>query len=307
MTAAYEYTVFNRRLHSELRLPALRTPADNTRAVGPPIHVERGTLPVGPDGVSRPISQVYEDPEGAFAIYQTPDRETCYWFYDGVGRLRIRDGAAVTLSRAPAGSDAAVRRLVRGPAVRSALIQQGAVVIHASAVVVDGQVIAFAGPSGRGKSTTASAFVADGYELLTDDVLPVTPRPGDSRPMVPPGYPRLSIDNRVAATLGFDHATGGADGVAVEERFTGRSHPISTVYLLTDGSQVATTPLSTQAAIFGLLRASYPLYDAANATAHQRHLDACGRLARTVDVCRLTRPRSLDRLDELVGAVKKRE
>jgi hypothetical protein len=50
---------------------------------------------------------------------------------------------------------------------------RGSLVLHASAVIVDGSCVAFAGASGQGKSTVAAMFCAVGAELVTDDVLVV--------------------------------------------------------------------------------------------------------------------------------------
>jgi len=301
----YEYIVFSRPVQSELRLSALRPrPVDGPPAVGPSIRVRRGTIPDRPNDVAESITRVYRDPDRSFTIYQARDRETCYWFYDGVGTLRISDGTDVTLWQAPTGSDAAARRLVRGPGIRTALIQQGCVVLHASAVVVDGAAVAFAGPSGRGKSTTAGAFVAAGHDLLTDDVLPCPADGFDGRPTVHPGAPGLSLDDRSADALGLADESGPQGTVIVDGRFADSPTSLGAVYLLTDGDHVDVTELGTQEAVFDLLQSSYALYDESDASAQQRHLDACGRLSRAIDVSQLTRPRSLSCLDELVAAVR---
>jgi hypothetical protein len=51
------------------------------------------------------------------------------------------------------------------------LVMGGHLVLHASAVDVGGQAIAFVGPSGMGKSTMATLCCAAGARLVTDDVL----------------------------------------------------------------------------------------------------------------------------------------
>lgn len=51
------------------------------------------------------------------------------------------------------------------------LAYQGQTVLHASAVAVGGQGIAFIGATGRGKSTLAASFARAGYPFLTDDGL----------------------------------------------------------------------------------------------------------------------------------------
>jgi hypothetical protein len=53
------------------------------------------------------------------------------------------------------------------------LERRGTPALHGSAVVVDGRAIAFLSHKGGGKSTLASAFLQNGYPLLTDDVLAV--------------------------------------------------------------------------------------------------------------------------------------
>lgn len=297
-TAHYEYAVFGRPVRSAVRLPKLR-PRERVGEppFGPEIRVRRADLPAAPETLSASV-KVYEDPEGVFTVYET-DGGTYYWFYDGVGTLRVRDGREIALSRAPDASEVACRNFLRGPGLRSVLVQRGAVVLHASAVVVDGQAVAFAGPSGQGKSTAAGACVAAGHDLLTDDVLPSSPSEGATT--VPPGYPSLSLDARGADELGFDRD---GDGVAVGDRFAETPAPLAAVYLLTDGDAVDIERLATQRAVFALMEASYALYTETDWDSQHRHLDACGRLAADVDVCRLTRPRSFSKLDDLVAAVE---
>ncbi len=52
---------------------------------------------------------------------------------------------------------------------------RGIICLHASAVVAGGRAIAFAGPQGAGKSTTAVAFAQRGYPVLTDDITTLEP------------------------------------------------------------------------------------------------------------------------------------
>lgn len=46
--------------------------------------------------------------------------------------------------------------------------------LHASAIAVNGGIVAFAGHPGAGKSTTAALMASLGHELITDDILPVS-------------------------------------------------------------------------------------------------------------------------------------
>ena len=60
-----------------------------------------------------------------------------------------------------------------GPVLAFVLRLRGVVTTHASSVSVDGKAVAFIGPQGAGKSTTAAALLARGCNVLTDDVVPI--------------------------------------------------------------------------------------------------------------------------------------
>jgi hypothetical protein len=86
-----------------------------------------------------------------------------------------------------------------GPVMGFVLLLRGLVCLHASAIVVDGVALAFVGPAGAGKSTTAAAFAARGFSVLAEDVVTLDDR-GDSF-MVRPAYPCIRLWPASAATL----------------------------------------------------------------------------------------------------------
>lgn len=109
------------------------------------------------------------------------------WTVDGGNYLRVlyRDGTEFFIS--PADSeiwaewippltleDMAVYLL--GPILGFYLALRGTTSLHASAVMVDGTAVALLGSARAGKSTTAAAFFAHGFAVLSDDVLPIDVR-----------------------------------------------------------------------------------------------------------------------------------
>ena len=53
------------------------------------------------------------------------------------------------------------------------LQHRGYLVLHGSAVLVNGRAVVFSGDSGAGKSTLAASMVHHGYQLITDDVVAI--------------------------------------------------------------------------------------------------------------------------------------
>lgn len=86
-----------------------------------------------------------------------------------------------------------------GPVMGFVLLLRGLVCLHASAIVVDGGAIAFVGPAGSGKSTTAAAFSTRGFGVLAEDVVTLDDRA--DRFFVRPAYPCIRLWPASAATL----------------------------------------------------------------------------------------------------------
>ena len=78
-----------------------------------------------------------------------------------------------------------------GPVMGFVLRRRNVLALHASAVCVGGQVLAFCGESQAGKSTTAAALALRGIPVLCEDITPFVEE--DGRFQVEPGYPRVCL------------------------------------------------------------------------------------------------------------------
>jgi len=81
---------------------------------------------------------------------------------------------------------------ILGTAFGILLHQREQVVLHASAVRVNGKAILFCGPSGAGKSTLAAALAQRGFPLVADDLCAITLAAG-AAPMVQPDGRHLKL------------------------------------------------------------------------------------------------------------------
>lgn len=107
----------------------------------------------------------------AAVIDRTEAGDLIMRFEDGTRFLIGRTGRELSLIDAPAEytrDDLAAYAL--GPVLTVALHLQGAVLLHASAAVIGGKAILFAGGSGSGKSTTVAMLHRAGYAILSDDM-----------------------------------------------------------------------------------------------------------------------------------------
>src|SRR3990172_4970069 len=92
-----------------------------------------------------------------------------------------------------------LRVYLLGQVLSFALVRRGVEPLHATAVMIDGEAVAFVGDCGYGKSSLGAAFLQDGCALLTDDLLAVTER--DGRVLAYPGPARIKLFPDVAHRL----------------------------------------------------------------------------------------------------------
>ena len=162
----FYYSLQQRLLASDCELPFLSP----RRADGEAEIVLRFAAEAGE--IHKPWTRWYRGP--SLAIDRTSDGDLIVRFTDGTSFLLGSDGRSISLLSAPPAytrDDLAAYAL--GPVIAIALHLQGAVLLHASAVVLRKKAIVFAGDAGSGKSTTAAILHRLGYPVLADDVTEV--------------------------------------------------------------------------------------------------------------------------------------
>ncbi len=121
-----------------------------------------------------------------------------YVRWDGVGEFLVSSGGTrITCSADQGPHSESFQVYLLGQALSFALIKRGFEPLHATAVEIDGQAIAFLGPGGTGKSTLAACFVQAGNRMLTDDLLIL--QEGDRGLVAYPGPARIKLLPQVAA------------------------------------------------------------------------------------------------------------
>jgi len=250
----YRYGLCGLPLASDFALPEL-PPWDGEGAGTPEIEVRLGDVPDHlPGAVHRgPILEVGSD-------------GTCRYDMAGVASFLIAGGRRITVRprMAPDASD--IRLFLLGSAFGLVCHQRGWLPLHACCVEIGGRAVAFAGPSGIGKSTLAACFVRRGHRLLADDVTVVDAHaPGG--PAVLPAFGRINLwrdalDALAIPADGLEPCRSGMEKfqLPVGARFRSAGLPLAAVHLLdrvADARQAELSPLAGLQAVESLLGAVY--------------------------------------------------
>jgi hypothetical protein len=223
-----------------------------------------------------------------------------------VGTLLVRDGREILALPAPGIDDSVLRPFITGSGLAVLFWQRGLLVLHASAVQVDGAAAAFLGDPGAGKSSTAAAFQARGHAVLSDDVTVLDPN--GCAPAVLPGPAQLKLFPKTAALFGMEgrpEPTGDPGQVKLVCRTRNSAAPspapLRRVYVLSPEAGEEPEPLPPGAALLELVRQSYPTRF--GVVGGRDHFFRCTRLVNRVPFFRLRSLESIESLPSLIDVV----
>lgn len=132
------------------------------------------------------------DVESVPTLVVTRDDSAYHFAYsDGTAFLITRNGTQVLAAIAPEQTIEDTLTYFTGPIMAFCLALRGIFCLHASAVLIDDVAVAFVGPAGAGKSTTAAMLSRAGVAVISDDALPFHIRPDGV--WVSASYPRLRL------------------------------------------------------------------------------------------------------------------
>src|SRR5262249_35426023 len=93
---------------------------------------------------------------------------------EGIADFEVSCGQRISVWPAAGATKKDIELFLFGPVWATLCHQRGLLPLHASAIMTNRGIAAFAGHSGAGKSTLAAYMGAFGYELVTDDILPLS-------------------------------------------------------------------------------------------------------------------------------------
>ncbi|TYS60089.1 aldolase [Sutcliffiella horikoshii] len=117
---------------------------------------------------------------------------SCMFQVPQIAIFLIQNGNEIIVSPHEGVADDHIRLYLLGTCMGAILMQRRILPLHGSAIAINGKAYAIVGDSGAGKSTTASALLRHGYQLISDDVIPVSFNE-QNIPMVTPAYPQQKL------------------------------------------------------------------------------------------------------------------
>lgn len=293
------YKAFGLCLHSEIRMPELLPSTSADDEIDVSIRLADLTEVWHS---SNKQDDLYVVKENLF-MFQVPDTAI----------FAIQNGDTILVSPVIGAEASKIRLFVLGTCMGALLMQRRTLPLHGSAIAIDGKAYAFVGRSGAGKSTLASALIAKGYHLLSDDVIAVT-FDGNDAPMVMPSYPQQKLWQESLTEFGM--AASGFEPIF--QRETKYLVPVSTHFVaeplpLAGVFELSRTPSETVEVkpIEGLVRLSTLFCQTFRSTLLERlelmewHFETSVKLSSSIEMFQLCRPLTGFTAPDLVSLVLK--
>lgn len=240
---------------------------------------------------------------------QQESRKTIVGGFPEIGDFLIRDGREIIIEPLEGVDDSLLRTVILGGVLCVLLRQRGLLVIHASCININNKGVAFMGGSGWGKSTLATAFHIQGYDVLTDDVLAI--KIEKNQAVVFPSYPQFKLCPDAATSLGQDTqnllpVSQNSFKVAYQfhKGFQANPIPLQQIYVLDKGNEHKISNLKPQETFVQLVRHTRAMKLVSEQEFLAEHLHFCSEMMKNVRFCRFTRKPSLADLPKLIELVK---
>ena len=299
--ASHHYTAFGKQITSEIPLPELLPTLADSVSYGDRVWIRE-------DPSLAPSREALSDDPAIIT-----DARGVTMSFPGAGRFII-DVVRKTIWFSFGSENQDLLRLpLLGPVIATYLHASGRFVLHASAVITSFGAVAFLGDKGAGKSTTAAAFLRQGLQLLTDDLLVCGVSPdGLSEAFCEPSFAQLKLTPEAFTALQLVGATQLAPPFPtfpkVQQRLPAGTHQLlprrlAFVCELQRGDEAEVVELEAAASLAVLLRYAYTLR---YGNQFVQGLEGVGffrnaaQLASCTRCIKLTVPPRLDLLDQSV-------
>lgn len=288
-------------VRSEMRLPELAPWPGNKRPAD--IVIRYGNVP-----------DRLHDPVYALGALQVDRDRTCLLRIKNVATYLVK-AHEVTLAPADGADEAEIRVFLLGSVFGFLCHLRGLLPLHASCVAIGGKAVALCGPTGAGKSTTATHLAMRGHRLVADDVCVIDAYAAGGQRVLP-AFPRLKLTQEALSALkisgeGFERDRLGALDkfhYTPTESFVAAPVPLGGIFLLRratpgtpDECKLLSRPAEKIAALNGEL---FRAQAGAALQGRESLLAAQAAIAAVTPIWRLTRRFDLAAMDQWLSQLE---
>ncbi|MFB2974243.1 hypothetical protein ACE1CD_35210 [Aerosakkonema sp. BLCC-F183] len=291
----FDYTAYNLGIHSEFTLSELMSGATKTDVV-----IRRGK-------VERTASEI-ANPKNL--LLRANSQETCF-YVPKVAACLVRGTDEIIVDEDEGVEPGLLSNFIVGLPLAMLLHLRGIIVLHASAVAVNGAVVAFLGKSGEGKSTIAATLHKRNHPLVTDDILAIDINDTTGATVLP-SYPQLRLWPQSVTSIGevaenlpriFPNLE--KRSKLVTDEFQPTPLPLKRIYVLGEGTDLEIASINTQSAFLEITRQSYPDLELLKAIGTpDAKFHRCIKLANLIPAYQIKRPRDIYLLSELAQLIE---
>jgi hypothetical protein len=285
----HTYIGFGLHIDSDLEFPELM-PAGPAEA---DIRIERADL----------ASELSRDRDKA-RVFSDWSPESFMLHIPSVGYYVARKGEKILFDPYPGADMNSFRLYLLSIAMTALLAQRKMVLLHASAIIQDEELVLFMGQSGAGKSSMAAELHRNGYLLYSDDVCVLLPPIKDVRKaFAVSSYPMMKLWRDTILAIGDENYTEQHRiwpeeekyGQFFHENFQVKPMPVSNVFILNPMEQkipYGARQLKGMDAFQALAKNTYRSHFIQDMDLQRLHFESVSNLARHAIVTELSRSKS---------------
>jgi len=212
----------------------------------------------------------------------------------------IKNGTEIQYSPLNNITEDQLRLYLLGTCMGAILMQKKILPLHGSAIAIDGKAYAIVGDSGAGKSTLASALLKKGYQLISDDVIPVHLNE-QNIPMITPAYPQQKLWKESLNHFGIESKQfspiverENKFAIPVSEQFATEPLPLAGVFELvkSDLDEVELNPIQNLQRLHTLYNHTYRNFFITPLGLMDWHFSTTAKMCEHIDLYQLRRPTS---------------
>lgn len=225
-----------------------------------------------------------------FIMFHIPD----------IAYFLVRNGNEIHFSPINDWEEDSLRLYILGICMGVILLQRKILPLHGSAININGKAYAIVGDSGAGKSTLARAFLNRGYQLISDDIVPVS-FTEDGIPIVTPSYSQqnLWLDSLNHFGIESEQFKPLADfemkfSVPISNQFINEPMPLMGIFELrkTESEDISVTAITKMERFHTLFNHTYRNFLLSRANLIDWHFETSVKLVNKVYLYQIHRPLS---------------